>query len=105
MGEQVNTNYFEILPFHGVAIYDIECEYSSTFKKKLLDFMDYDEFQAYLKENEYESSSILLTPSNVSTMTKTKLFLQTEMGTDFFYFLHEYPQFAKTWWWISKFYK
>ena len=33
--------------------YDIECEYTST-KKKLLDIMDNDEFQTYLKENEFE---------------------------------------------------
>ena len=53
MGEQENTNYFEILPLHGVTNYDIECEYTST-KKKLLDIMDIDEFQTYLKENEFE---------------------------------------------------
>ena len=33
--------------------YDIECEYIST-KNKLLDIMDNDEFQTYLKENEFE---------------------------------------------------
>ena len=33
--------------------YDIECEYTST-KKKLLNIMDNDEFQTYLKENEFE---------------------------------------------------
>ena len=73
-GEQKNTNHFEILPFHGVTNYDIESEYSST-KKKLLDIMDNDEFQSYLKENEYEQLSILLSPSNVSTMMKMNLFL------------------------------
>ena len=48
-----NTNNFEILPFHGVTNYDIECEYTSI-KDKLLDIMDNDEFQTYLKENEFE---------------------------------------------------
>ena len=33
--------------------YDIECEYTST-NRKLLDIMDNDEFQTYLKENEFE---------------------------------------------------
>ena len=33
--------------------YDIECEYTSI-KRKLLDTMDNDEFQTYLKENEFE---------------------------------------------------
>ena len=49
-GEQENTNYFEILPFHGMTNYDIECEYTRP-KKKLLDTMDNDEFQTYLKKN------------------------------------------------------
>ena len=33
--------------------YNVECEYSST-KKKLINIMDNDEFQAYLKENKFE---------------------------------------------------
>ena len=33
--------------------YDIECEYTRP-KKKLLDTMDNDEFQTYLKENEFK---------------------------------------------------
>ena len=42
-----------MLPFHGVADYDIEWEYTST-KKKLFNIMDNDEFQAYLNESKFE---------------------------------------------------
>ena len=64
LDERVERNtriYLEILPFHGVADYDNECENTST-KKKLLSIMDNDEFQAYLQENKFvELLYILLT--------------------------------------------
>ena len=78
--------------------YDIECEYNST-KKKLLDIMDNDEFQAYLKENEFEQLF------KYFDLVKCQYYDENEFISVNRYFLHEYPKLAETWWWTSKIYK
>ena len=83
MAGQENTNYFKILPFHGVTVYDIECEYTSI-KKKLLNIMNNDELKAYLKENEFEE---LFNPSDSITCQyyDENEFISSNRNGDVFY--------------------
>ena len=72
--------------------------------KKLLDILDNDEFQTYLKKNEFEQFFNPFDSVKCQYSDENEFISANRNGDGFLkYFLREYPQFVKTWWWTSKF--
>ena len=53
IGEEVDVNFAELMPFYSLSDYNIENEFLTT-KRKFENLLDNKQFEMFLKENKYE---------------------------------------------------